>query len=40
VGGLDLAIEGVEVVGQGVLLPLVDPAEVPEPSLSVRGAHG
>ena len=35
VGGLDLAPVGVEVAGQGVLLLLVDPAEVPEPCPSI-----
>ena len=40
VSGLDLAPLGVVVVGQGVLLSLVDPPAVPEPGPSVSGRRG
>src|SRR4029450_11722370 len=40
VGVLDLAPLGVVVAGQGVLLLLVDPAAVPEPSPSVSRRRG
>jgi hypothetical protein len=40
VGGLDLAPLGVVVAGQGVLLSLVDPPAVPQPSPSVSRRGG
>src|SRR4029450_1372459 len=40
VGGVDLAPLGVEVAGQGVLLSLVAPAEVPKPRSSIGRRGG